>query len=493
MTDDASRLTLHFLNGSRSGSSVTVDGATRLGRGADADVRLDAREDISVSGLHASLTPRDGAWFLEDHQSSNGTMLNEETVEETTLIASGDVVDLGRKPGQVGEGYVTVGVVSGTEESADAAAFEVFTFPCASCDAARRATLFQVGRSLPCRACGADGEVPAPGGAEPSSETRAEPAPAAGVWGALKNRFHGYRERRRLAGEVDLAESRLSEAKARANEKAAELASTLWVGAAGGDVQGLPAAASLAEWGVARVESAERLEQVASSDADVVRELEEQIDAWTEEAKPLQTAVDDASESKSEHDARLADARDRAAELFADQITPLGEVAARLSEVVKSNSADLKEDVCPQLEEITSELADIGGTVGPALESLAAILRERESCREDVTEAAAELRTAQSELRKAEKTREDLESSAAVRRTELEQEAGRIRDDQAQRDSENREALAALGFDVVKSRIESARTHELFEASERAIADREDADRRLTDLRSQLDRLKDAR
>lgn len=65
---------------------------TRIGRGLNADLRLD---DNSVSRRHARLVhDADGARILDDH-SSNGTFVNGQRVEQATL-ESGDALVLGR-------------------------------------------------------------------------------------------------------------------------------------------------------------------------------------------------------------------------------------------------------------------------------------------------------------------------------------------------------------------------------------------------------------
>jgi pSer/pThr/pTyr-binding forkhead associated (FHA) protein len=68
------------------------DGATHVGRGFAADVRLD---DQSVSRRHAILHERPGGTRILDDRSANGTFVNGRRVLEATLT-DGDVVVLGR-------------------------------------------------------------------------------------------------------------------------------------------------------------------------------------------------------------------------------------------------------------------------------------------------------------------------------------------------------------------------------------------------------------
>ena len=68
------------------------DGATHVGRGFAADVRLD---DQSVSRRHAILHQRSAGTRILDDRSANGTFVNGRRVLEATL-RDGDVVVLGR-------------------------------------------------------------------------------------------------------------------------------------------------------------------------------------------------------------------------------------------------------------------------------------------------------------------------------------------------------------------------------------------------------------
>jgi pSer/pThr/pTyr-binding forkhead associated (FHA) protein len=68
------------------------DGATHVGRGFAADLRLD---DQSVSRRHAILHERPMGTRILDDRSANGTFVNGRRVIEATL-QDGDVVVLGR-------------------------------------------------------------------------------------------------------------------------------------------------------------------------------------------------------------------------------------------------------------------------------------------------------------------------------------------------------------------------------------------------------------
>jgi pSer/pThr/pTyr-binding forkhead associated (FHA) protein len=68
------------------------DGATHVGRGFAADLRLD---DQSISRRHAILHDRPTGTRILDDRSANGTFVNGRRVLEATL-RDGDVVVLGR-------------------------------------------------------------------------------------------------------------------------------------------------------------------------------------------------------------------------------------------------------------------------------------------------------------------------------------------------------------------------------------------------------------
>lgn len=62
-----------------------------LGRSAPCTVLLN---DPAVSRVHAEISFEHGAWYLNDLGSANGTLLNG-TCHERTVLASGDVIELG--------------------------------------------------------------------------------------------------------------------------------------------------------------------------------------------------------------------------------------------------------------------------------------------------------------------------------------------------------------------------------------------------------------
>jgi pSer/pThr/pTyr-binding forkhead associated (FHA) protein len=91
---EAGQALLLVKRGPNAGSTFLLDrDATTVGRSTEGDVFLD---DVTVSRKHAIFERRtDGAWFVRDVGSLNGTYVNGEQVDETKL-ASGDEVQIGR-------------------------------------------------------------------------------------------------------------------------------------------------------------------------------------------------------------------------------------------------------------------------------------------------------------------------------------------------------------------------------------------------------------
>jgi FHA domain/zinc-ribbon domain len=78
--------------GGRAGEMFTLDGETTIGRSPDCGIFLD---DVTVSRKHAILRERDGAFFIEDQGSLNGTFVNRKRVESAQLD-DGDELQIGK-------------------------------------------------------------------------------------------------------------------------------------------------------------------------------------------------------------------------------------------------------------------------------------------------------------------------------------------------------------------------------------------------------------
>ena len=79
--------------GGRAGESFRPAGErTRIGRSPDCEIFLD---DVTVSRNHAVLVERDGAFFVEDQGSLNGTFVNRRRIDSVRL-ENGDELQIGK-------------------------------------------------------------------------------------------------------------------------------------------------------------------------------------------------------------------------------------------------------------------------------------------------------------------------------------------------------------------------------------------------------------
>lgn len=67
-------------------------GGLSIGRSRDSDVQI---EDRYASSLHARVFSRDGRFFVEDMNSTNGTLLNGATLVGEAELIDGDTVQIG--------------------------------------------------------------------------------------------------------------------------------------------------------------------------------------------------------------------------------------------------------------------------------------------------------------------------------------------------------------------------------------------------------------
>jgi FHA domain len=74
------------------GEHFDLFGGVSLGRSADADIRLD---DRYASGIHARVFNRSGAYFVEDMNSTNGTLLNSQELHGEAELSPGDSIRIG--------------------------------------------------------------------------------------------------------------------------------------------------------------------------------------------------------------------------------------------------------------------------------------------------------------------------------------------------------------------------------------------------------------
>ncbi|WCC80111.1 FHA domain-containing protein [Cutibacterium equinum] len=85
---------LQVISGTRAGTYVPLANGVTVGRGNDCTLPID---DDYASTRHAEFSPGiDGAWFVEDLASTNGTHVNGERIENPTRLSVGDEVRIGR-------------------------------------------------------------------------------------------------------------------------------------------------------------------------------------------------------------------------------------------------------------------------------------------------------------------------------------------------------------------------------------------------------------
>ena len=79
--------------GPAAGDVVPISAATTIGRAEDNSVVI---EDEFISAHHAVLRREQGAWWLSDTGSTNGTWASERKVGRPVVIKAGDTLRFGR-------------------------------------------------------------------------------------------------------------------------------------------------------------------------------------------------------------------------------------------------------------------------------------------------------------------------------------------------------------------------------------------------------------
>ncbi|HEX7244775.1 MAG TPA: FHA domain-containing protein [Solirubrobacterales bacterium] len=74
------------------GERFDLIGGLSIGRSSEADVRI---TDRYASGVHARIFSRGGHTYIEDMNSTNGTQLNDATLQGEAELIDGDVVRIG--------------------------------------------------------------------------------------------------------------------------------------------------------------------------------------------------------------------------------------------------------------------------------------------------------------------------------------------------------------------------------------------------------------
>jgi hypothetical protein len=80
-------------NGKRITSVRLEETPIQIGRSEASQLPL---SDTYASSFHARIFPRDGAWYVEDLGSTNGTYLNQRRVSSPAEVRAGDRVRIGK-------------------------------------------------------------------------------------------------------------------------------------------------------------------------------------------------------------------------------------------------------------------------------------------------------------------------------------------------------------------------------------------------------------
>jgi FHA domain len=72
--------------------AVRLDGNLTVGRAPECDLTID---DTYASQQHARVFARNGAWFVEDLGSTNGTFVNEQRLAAPAQLTPGDTIRIG--------------------------------------------------------------------------------------------------------------------------------------------------------------------------------------------------------------------------------------------------------------------------------------------------------------------------------------------------------------------------------------------------------------
>jgi hypothetical protein len=78
--------------GLEGGQRLDLIGGLSIGRSKDADVQID---DRYASSLHARVFSRESRFYVEDMNSTNGTLLNGATLQGEAELIDGDSVQIG--------------------------------------------------------------------------------------------------------------------------------------------------------------------------------------------------------------------------------------------------------------------------------------------------------------------------------------------------------------------------------------------------------------
>lgn len=73
--------------------TMRLDASMVIGRSPDCELRLD---DTFISSQHARIFGKNGAWYVEDLGSTNGTFVNEQKLLAPAMVQPGDRIRVGQ-------------------------------------------------------------------------------------------------------------------------------------------------------------------------------------------------------------------------------------------------------------------------------------------------------------------------------------------------------------------------------------------------------------
>ena len=95
-------LEIRIMSGARAGQVAHFDKPVIvIGRHQSSDLRFDAQKDLDVSGRHAEIRFSQGAYWLHDNGSTNGTFVNGEKITGSRELKAGDRILFGTKGPEV--------------------------------------------------------------------------------------------------------------------------------------------------------------------------------------------------------------------------------------------------------------------------------------------------------------------------------------------------------------------------------------------------------
>lgn len=453
-------ITLRHALGSLRGMQHRFDSGTiHLGRRKDCDVQYNSVTDRMVSGRHARLSCTDGLWTIEDLGSTNGTLVNSQSVVGRVQLRHGDCVVLGLE-GTDGSASFTVEIQSAESPApaapaAPAADFPEtgFTYDCPGCGALVPAPLSSIGLYARCLHCGNDHRVPRPGqSAEPAVAKATSPTPEPIASSVRAKEASAPVD----AAQVEEAIEQASRAQRRA---AADLASVMWH--SGSEI----------DWSrcrsVPNVLATERALQDASSHLDAIDEelhrLEEAHRAFVTDSERRRRETEERLE-RARHAKR--DAENERVELAAEYDTRFTLVVERLDQLslliadfVARQRPNAEPGALADLAALRLAMRNEGAALDPEAASTHDVLTRRDDAERRVVSRAEEIAASERLLTTIAKEGAAHDAQFASERSELQSQLDRASASLAEIRSELSHCFAQLGQEAVENDMPECNRH----------------------------------